>query len=311
MLSKFLPWDFVNKYPNSLETKRPGVYAFLVTNPYLQKIIIDRIPKSEVELSIYSGNEITRDFLEENFVNLSFFSEQNNILSINAENVPSETLELFVENRLDVDARFLVMFFSKKNKFFTDLTKLESVVGLEVEEPRFWEGQRLWQFLLQQNSLKIPPEVTSFVLENLEHNFESFVWVIDLIKQNFSDSKIDLNLLRELVKKQRWDIFELVAYFDKGPKAFFGEMLKNEEADLSWYRSVFSFMQSHLYKAVHPDEILQKGKLSKYDQQILDLSKKYNKDLLLNYIRKFSELEIEAKLGNQLVVDLVRLEMLK
>lgn len=311
MLSKFLPWDFVSKHPTSLDVKAPGVYAFLITNPFLQKVVTDRIPKKEIELSLYTGNEITRDFLEENFVNLSFFSTANNVAVINAENISNESLELFEENRLDVENRFLVLYFTKKNKFFTDLTKLSTVKGFEVEEPRFWEGQKLWQFLLQQNALKLTPDVNSYILDNLEHNFESFVWVIDLIKLNFSDLKVDLNLLKELVKKQRWDIFEIVTFFDKNPKQFFLELLKNEEADTSWYRMVFAFMQSHLYKALHPDEIHLKAKLSKYDQQILDLGKKYNKETLLKYIRKFSEFEIEAKLGNQLVVDLIRLETLK
>ena len=88
MLSKLLPWDFLAKFPTTIDQKKPGIYAFLVEDPFQERIILERIPKKELPFSHYSGIDITRDFIEEHFINLSFFSSTDHIQVINGENIP-------------------------------------------------------------------------------------------------------------------------------------------------------------------------------------------------------------------------------
>lgn len=310
MLSKFLPWDFLPKHPQTIDSKKPGLYAFLVEDPYLERLLLERLPKKEIPFSIYSGAEITRDFIEEHLVNLSFFSSTDHIEVVNAENIQAANLSFLVETQIDWSERFMVLFFTKTSKAFTEFAKSPLVQGLHIEEPRFWEGAKLWQFCQKAREINLPSDVSHFVLESLEHNFESFFWVIDTIKMNYPDGKINLAELRTLVKKERWDFFDLIDLFNERPAHFFLAITK-KDIDYTWLQMLFSFMQNHLTKVLFPEEIRNKGKLSKYDQSILLASERSPRAETMNYLKFFSELEILAKSRDELIMNKLRLEALK
>lgn len=315
MLSKFLPWDFIQKFPKSIVQKKTGIHAFMIDDPYLERVILDNLPRDPegLKFSLYSGNEFTRDFIEEHFINLSFFSESDHILIMNAETIPAGSIDFLLASDIDFNERFLLFFFTKKgNKHFNELAKSKNkdVEAIELEMPRFWEGAKLWQFAQKARSVSFDSSITRFALENLEHNFESFFWLIDTIKLNFPDGKIDLNKLSELIKKERWDFFELIEVFNRSPKLFFGELLK-KEMDYDWMRAMSAFMQTHLVKILFPEEIKEKAKLSKYDQSVLEMSEKLNRGLVQYYLAFFSELEIMAKSSDVFLIDRLRLEALK
>ncbi|MEA9355542.1 hypothetical protein SHI21_05000 [Bacteriovorax sp. PP10] len=308
MLSKLLPWDYLPKHPTTIDKKKSGIYAFLVEDPYMERVLLERIPKQEIPFSLYSGVDITRDFIEQHFVNLSFFSSTDNIQIINGENIKPDVLKFLIESGIDWSDRFMLIFFTKTNKAFTELTKDPGVHGFVIEEPRFWEGVKLWQFCQKAREINLPPDVSKFVLDHLEHNFESFFWVIDTIKMNFPEGKINIEELKSLVKKERWDFFELIDIFNENPKRFFSEILKKEERDYEWFRALFSFMQGHLSKVLFPEELRQKPKLSKYDQSILVVSEKWSRGDVMKYLKFFSELEIQAKSSDELLINKLRLE---
>jgi hypothetical protein len=81
--------------------------------------------------------------------------------------------------------------------------------------------------------------------------------------------------------------------------------------DFDWMRTLSAFMQSHLVKILFPEELKAKGKLSKYDQGVLDMSEKLNRDMVKYYLNFFSELEILSKSSDVLLVNRLRLESLK
>ncbi len=309
MLSKFLPWDFLPKFPTTIDKNKPGIYAFLIDDPYLERILLDLIPKKEIPFSLYSGVEITRDFIEEHFVNLSFFSSTDHIQVINGENIKGDVLTFLAETEIDWSDRFMVIFFTKSSKAFTDFAKNKKVNAFELEEPRFWEGAKLWQFCQKAKGVNLPPDVSRFILDSLEHNFESFFWVIDMIKLNFPEGKINLEELKTMITKERWDFFELIDIFNESPPKFFTEVLKKNDGDYEWLRALFAMMQSHLTKVLAPDELRQKAKLSKYDQSILVVSEKLPRTIVLKYLRYFSELEILAKSSDELLINKLRLEI--
>ncbi|MGZ3787591.1 MAG: hypothetical protein ACXVLQ_03670 [Bacteriovorax sp.] len=313
MLSKLLPWDFIQKFPSTIDPKVPGVHAFLIDEPYLERVLLDRLPKgpkAESKFSLYSGNEFTRDFIEEHFVNLSFFGSTDHVLILNAENAPSASLEFLLDSEIDWSERFLLLFFTKANKPFTEFAKHKKVQAFELEMPRFWEGLKLWQFCQKARSVNLDGAVSRFALENLEHNFESFFWLIDSINIHFPDGRVDVAKLKELVSRERYDFFDLIDLFHKGPRFFFQELLK-KEMDYEWMRALSSFMQTHLMKILYPDEIRNKAKLSKYDQSVLDISEKLNRDTVKGYLKLFSELEILSKSHDVFLVDRLRMESLK
>ena len=310
MLSKSLPWDFIVKFPKTMEPAHFGIHAFLIEEPYLERILLDRVPKNEISFSIYSGNEITRDFIEEHFINLSFFESSDHIQVLNAETMSPASLDFLLESQIDFSDRYLIMFFSKSTKAFTEFVKNKNVMGYEVELPRFWEGAKLWQFCQKACNSNYDGLITRFALENLEHNFESFVWLIDTLKMNFPEGVKDISLLSALVVKERWDFFELIELFHLRPQDFFYEILK-KETDYEWLRGLSAFMQTHLTKILFPEEARAKAKPSKYDQTIIAMSEKLNRSMVKKYLSFFSDLEIMAKSNDPFLVDKIRLELLK
>ena len=310
MLSKLLPWDFVVKFPKTIPAKAAGVYSFLAEDPYLERALLDNLPRDQVKFALYSGNEFTQDFIEEHFVNLSLFSESDNILIINAENIPAPSLEFLLETSIDWSDRLLLLFFTKTSKSYTAFVKNENVHGIELEAPRFWEGVKLWQFCQKVRGVSLDGLVSRFALDNLEHNFESFFWLIDLINIHFPNGKVEGEKLKELVIKERWDFFDLVDFFHRDPKIFFQEVLK-KELDFDWMRALSAFMQTHLIKILFPEEIKAKAKLSKYDQSVLEMSEKLNRERIKYYQRFFSDLEILSKSHDAFLINKIRLESIK
>jgi hypothetical protein len=127
---------------------------------------------------------------------------------------------------------------------------------------------------------------------------------------NFPAGKVDLKQLQELVSRERYDFFELIDLFHKGPKFFFQEVLKKEE-DFDWLRGLASFMQTHLVKVLYPEEVRAKGKLSKYDQSILEMSEKLNRSMVKSYMDFFSEMEVLAKANDAFLINRLRMEALR
>ncbi len=307
MLSKLLPWDYLPKYPLTIDKNKTGLYAFLVEDPYMERVLLDRLPKNEMNFSLYSGGEITRDFIEEHFINLSFFSNVDHIQVLNGENIKTDVLKFLTESKIDWSNRFMLIFFTKSNKAFIDFTKDPKVFGFVIEGPKFWEGPKLWQFCQKAREINLPSDISRFVLDHLEHNFESFFWVIDTIKLNFPEGKINIEELKLLVKKERWDFFELIDIFNSNPKSFFNEILKKQDGDFEWLRALFAFMQGHLSKVLFPEELRLKPRLSKYDQSILVVSEKWSRDDVMKYLKFFSEMEILAKSSDELLINKLRL----
>ena len=67
-------------------------------------------------------------------------------------------------------------------------------------------------------------------------------------------------------------------------------------------------MQGHLTKVLFPEELRLKPKLTKYDQSILVVSEKWSRNDVINYLKFFSELEIQAKSSDKLLINKLRLK---
>ncbi len=309
MLSKMLPWDFVKEWPSTINLKQMGIYAYFNEDPYLEKMLMDRLPRQEIAFSIYSGNEVTREFVEEHFINLSFFSTTDHLMIMNAENIPNGVIDFLLEQG-DCSDRFVLLFFNKSSKQFTESVKNPKLIGFSLDTPRFWEGPILWQFCMKLKNVKYDSAVTQFALGHLEHNFESFLSLIDTLVLYFPNGPVDMKLLNELIKNERWSFFDLINYFHENPKIFIQEILKKEK-DFDWLIFLFNQTQTHLVKILYPQEIEEKKKRSKYDQTIIDMSLKLDRRMVKYYVKLFSEFEVLAKSKNDFLIDRLRLELLK
>lgn len=305
MHSKLLPWDFTPKYPKTIPSSKDGLYVYLSTDPYIEGILTRNLPKKEMGFRCYTGSDITRDFIEEHFSNLSFFAQSENFYIINAEMIPLQNTALFIEKIKEISNQQVALFFNKSNKFFLELTKHSDVVAFTLEAPKFWDGPKMLQFAIKEKGLVLKADVVRFLLENVEHTFESFFGALDLIKVSFELPNIDLDNLKLLITRERFDFFELVDLYFVKPKKFY-EIILSNELDFEWLRSTASSMQGHLVKLLFPAEIKAKEKLSKYDQTIIYQSEKLSRSFIQKDLQFFSDLEVLAKSRDQFILDLLR-----
>lgn len=311
MHSKVKPWDFFSGHKNfDSFFKSPTLIGFISVDPYIEKILKDKLKAQTQQFRLYSGNEITKNFLEEQFLNLTLFSEPESIKVINAEQIPNDVLNFFVNEiapKLEVS---VVLFFTKTNKGITEILKKSSSQFFELEEAKSWDGQKLLNLFLNEEKLKLNFEAQRFILDNIENTTDSFVELIGQLKMDFGDTEIDREALRTYIQKNRFDFFDLIDQYHRDRKKFL-ITLSRKSTDHEWFRQFSLSFQSYLAKVLNPEEIRNKDKLTKYDQGILAASENEPRTKLQTDLRLFSELEIMAKSKDEFLKDKIRYEILK
>lgn len=308
MLSKVKIWD-LNFNKVGLNLSKLGLVPFVVNDPYLERILKDKIPRENLELRIFIGSEINQNFLDENFLNLSLFSQSSHYLILNAELISNDVLQKLFNELNNYQDSTIFLFFSKANKSVSDILKKSEVECLEIEEFRFWDAPKMLQFLVRELQVKLDGSGQKFLLDNLEHNIEAFYTALNLIKLNFEDGA-DLNKLRSIITKERYDFFELLdVYHDNRRKFYYS--LDKKLVDFDWMREFSVSMQAHLFKLLNPSDIAKKEKLSKYDTNIIRWSETESRQDLKLELMFFHEIEIMAKSNDIYLKEKIRIKMLK
>jgi hypothetical protein len=269
-----------------------------------------KIPISELEFRIFSGNEISKDFLEEQFLNLSLFTTAQNIFIFHAELIPIEVVN-FIYSKLDkgLDAH-LVLFFTKTNKALSDVLKKSESTILEIEPFKPWESEKHLIFLATELKINLPIEIKNWILENVEHDSGRFFEVLTAIQINFDESLITIADLKNLIERDRFDFFDLIDIYHQDRKKFL-ITVSRKSFDFDWFRQFSSSMQGHLVKLIHLEETLKKEKLNKYEQNLISWEKKSPKIVFKNDLKFFSDVEILSKSRDILLKDKIRSEILK
>jgi len=308
MLSKVKIWD-LNFSKIGLDLSQAGLIPLVVTDPYIERILKDKIPRENHEIRIFIGNEITQNFIDENFVNLSLFSQASHFLILNAELIPNEVLQKMFKELIQYQDSSIFLFFAKANKSISDVLKKSEINCLEIEEFKFWDAPKMLHFLAKELQVKLDAACVKFLLENIEHTVEAFYTTLNLIKLNFAD-EIDLNKLKVVIVKERFDFFELLDIYHENRRKFYYSLDK-KLVDFEWMREFSVSMQSHLAKVLNPSEISKKEKLSKYDMNIIRWSEMEPRQEMKAELMFFHEVEMLAKSHDLGIKEKIRIKMLK
>ena len=206
------------------------------------------------------------------------------------------TQTFFREQEWSWGQRFGVMVFAPRSAFFEALKKEKKGQLFKIEAPRFWEGEKLWEFICQKMSVRFSPPVRRYLLDSLPHEVRDFIGVIKHLKLHFPDTgKITLEEIESIVEPSTLNSFELATVFNEKKFNVFFEFLWKTHLDFDTLRSFFSFMQGHLGRLADPSYLQKKRTRSRYDKSIEFFSQKFNLEELRTYCRLFGELEILAK----------------
>lgn len=303
MLSKWFPWDFFKNNPDVLDMRKPGIYALEVFDPFLERMITFTLKSKCSKLNYLSGQELTPDWLSQQFQELDLFSfaeeskqNPNFWFVLNSDEIPRLTRQKIIDNEIDTDENFLILSFTKKSTLFEELSKLDHVQSLKMEEPRFWETSKYLGFLETRMGMDIDSGVHQYILDAVENDTQSFVEALSKLRRFSTSWKSNqMGEVKKLIFKSRLDQFQLATIFSKKRKLEFYKSLIQTETDFDSFRSLFAFMQGHLIKLMDTSYIAKKKRPSKYDKEIDTLSKVWDSDELQEELKNFAALEILAK----------------
>lgn len=310
MLSNWNVWDFFKNHPKILDVKHTGLYSFFFPDPYTAKIAKDILDKHQ-NLRVIAASEVTPEWLEENLCTLSLFGGSESYYIPQAEDLSKAAQEHILERYVDFNTQYFILCFLKDSAFRKKITSLNGK-HLVIEAPKFWEMDKFFDFLADYYEVRLAYEAKQFFLEIITHDPSSFHVALNIVKLNFShQSEVSLDDLKSVLEQGRLDQFALASLFSRKEKVKFFEKLLKADPDFDTLRQFFSFLQGHLIKLADPRLLEKKPRPSKYDKEIIGLSKLWKTDELKNEIRFFASLEILSKEKNQVLFQQLRSYYLK
>ena len=310
MLSNWSVWDYFRNHTVPIEPTRFGITTFSFPDPYLMKVIHEKIQES-LTIKTLSASQVTTDWLNDNLCTLSFFGESDNFLITSADEIQKDVIEFFLDNTPDLNSRHLVFFFNKETPF---RKKLQGLGGnhININPPKFWEMDKFLDFLCSYYKVRLAYDAKQYFLEVTENNSSQFHVAMNILSLNYSQQKeVSVEDLKSVIQQNRLDQFYLANLYSRKEKNKFYEKLMNLEADFEDLRMFFSFLQGHLMKLADTKVIEKKAALSKYDKEIISMSKLWTTSEIQASLEEFSKLEILCKSRNDLLFQKIRSQFFK
>jgi hypothetical protein len=256
------------------------------------------------------ASEISRDWLEEEFNTLSLFGNSESFFVHQAQDLSNDLIDYI--SQLEVTGRFLLLSFENEQASWKKVVKDKKLSTLVIESPRFWEFNKLLDFVASYLRLPLSYEAKGWILEAMENNLVTFYNICCLIKLNHPDSKeVGVSEVKELLTLEKLDQFQMASLIARKKNKEFYEKLTQLEGDFEKMRGFFMFMQSHLIKMADPSYLADKPRLTQYDKDIQSSSRLWKSPELMSEIEKFNTWEILCKRKDPQVWHLIKESYLK
>lgn len=309
------PWDIMGKHAYLLEESTKGLYAFQCYDPYIEKIFLNKIPSHFYGASgrlVMEGAHVTLDWFKENIESLDFFLNDQSYLIMQGELIPSDTLEYIANSDIDWGDRYFIILFHSEVKVFAKLKKKKNATFIKVESARFWEGQKLLQFLCDQIGLSLPYNIQNYIVEAIPNEPGILIQSLKKINQYLKDGgRLDLRDIQKLISVEKIDQFEMARLYGEKRWELVFEKLLIHGHDFDGLRQIFTFLQGHLIKIADPSYIRKKTRASKYDKNIESQSALWKTQEVRTELSFLASCEILAKSKSNTLVDKLRLRLLK
>ncbi len=303
MLSKWKIWDYLKKGIQS--TVPHGVYAMHAHDTFLNPMLKDNL-SSGVTFTTLNANDITTTWIDSNFKSLGLFGNTDSFCINSADKLSTDVKEMLLNDELLLDGRHLFLIFDKADDFFKKFTSLDFVKGIKIDPPAFWESDKLLDFLAEHLNVQLSFDAKRKILEFVEPTISDFYNILNKLFINFEHESISLEMLDQLLEKNRLDNFEMANLFGFKKMNIFYRKLIDLDLDYESYRSLFYFLQTHMSKISDPRYIEKKSKPTKYDKQILSQSKVWKPNELVPVMEFLRSLEHKAKTKNSFLTTDIR-----
>lgn len=301
MHSKWQIWDFFNSVQRNYLDNFQGILGLSTFDPISLKLLKDYITRGTTRTIHYKmASEVTKGWIEEEFQTLSLFGNQESFFIHQAQDLNAELMEII--SKLDIPDRFLILSFESENAAWKKLLKDSKLSTLTLEPPRFWEPNKLLDFVCSHLRLPLSYEAKSWILEAQENTLSTFYNGCCLIKLNHPDSReVSLAEVQDLLTLERLDQFALASLLARKKFVPFYEKLVGLQGDFDKMRGFFQFMQSHLIKVIDPSYLADKPRLTQYDKDIMNTSKLWKASELVDLVSLFNRWELLSKKKDSLL----------
>lgn len=297
MHSKWQIWDFFTNNNRDILKNFEGVLALNTFDPICLKMVKDFLTRGlddDKVLHYKMASEVNKGWIEEEFQTLSLFGNSESFFIHQAHDLPADVFEML--SQTEVTGRFVLLSFENEQALWKKLVKEGKVSTLVIESPRFWEFNKLLDFVCSYLRLPLSYESKSWILDAMENNLGTFYNVCSLIKLNHPEAReIGLNEVKELLTLEKLDQFQMATLLGRRKFKDFFEKLIALEGDFEKMRGFFMFMQSHLVKMADTSYLAQKPRLTNYDKDLQSTAKLWKSHELMNQIEQFNRWELLSK----------------
>ncbi|HAZ12081.1 MAG: hypothetical protein A2X86_06480 [Bdellovibrionales bacterium GWA2_49_15] len=304
------PWEFYKVYTHPFVGKGEGLHLFSFPDSHLERVLFYRkysTHSTQRSFRLVHGQDLTISWIDENWDGMDLFGT-NDVFFVLLPELASEEVKKYIKQH-GAFSKTIIMSFTAEHDWFLELKKIAASAVL-VRAPKFWEGHQLLELLMLFYDLELTYEAEQFILESLPFETGPLMAQLNLIKIHFPKEGHVLSQkdIEALVSRQKLDFFNLATDFGKKHMDQFYGKLVNYDGD---FEDFFRFMEGHLLKLYDPSYAQKKGRPSKYDKEIIDHSRFWKRQDILENLLFFGDLWIRTKGHDPSVLDSLRLCYLK
>jgi DNA polymerase III delta subunit len=301
-----IPFGQNAKVLEALKQSRCAIVTF--PDCFMERVVIQTL---EDKYTKAYGPDLTIGWLEDNVISPGLFGSTGPYLILESDKMNAKVktflAEADLENTLASDNQLL--FFTHKK--IADKSLTGAINQVTYEGPKFWEMNKYVDVLADFFNLSLNPQVKNYITNAVEGTAENYYNALMIISSYKTQGDISIDLVKKLIRPQHLNNFDLADLFNaKNMKRFFISLLVIEN-DYDVYRTFFSFIQGHIVKMMDTGYTASKKKLSKYDQSIVNASRRWSREELNHYLELFAHFEILSKQRNDWLRDEIRLNYLK
>jgi len=301
-----LPWEIgsFDQYK-----KDRGIVLIESPDPYLERLFLFRLKR---DWSINNSRslltaELNDEWWEDFATPTLFQSELLPTLFFTSESALTKLKSILLRR----DFPDVLLLFSLEEGMLAKVTPPEGALQIKVFPARFWEGDRLLQFLSAEMRFPLTNQFQDFILETIPHTTQDFVEAIKIIRQlNLGQGRYSTSELKGMLGMKRFDRFNLSSLLSRQKWLEFYSTLLNSELDFEESTSLFAFLEGHLLKLATPQALREKKKLSKYDREILDCAPLWSSLKIRDFLLRLGKWSMLAKSKSFKLKEELRLQKL-
>lgn len=296
MHSKWQIWDFFSSFNRNHLASFNGLIALNTFDPICLKMTKDFLVKGSEGRTIHHklASDVNWNWIQEEFQTLSFFGGTDCFFIHLAQDLKADMLDHLA--KLELTDRFVILCYETDGAGWKKLVKDGAIGTLVIEAPRFWEINKLLDFVANYLRLPLAYDAKAWILDALENNLSVFYNTCTVLKLNFPGAKeVSADDVKSLFTLDKLDQFAMASLFTRKKFPDFYDRLVQLEGDFDKMRGFFNFMQGHLIKLADTSYLAQKPRLTQYDKDLQSTSKLWKSEEIMLEIDRFNQWEIQSK----------------